>query len=150
MADDIPPPSYRPKLRLSRSWQEKTMTQRNYKSSQRIKCITPITQAMAEMKIKSIVNRRRSVANITPSVHRLFKLDPDLMKIRQQYLQRSQSQQNEDDEEEDKNNSEETKPTMEDVERNNDQTEDKTDNHINQTNDNDNENNTENDNHSLV
>jgi len=98
--DDIPPPSYRPILGLSRSWQEKTMTNRSYKSSQRIKCITPITQEMAEMKIKKFVNRRRSVANITPSVHKLFKLDPDLMRIREEYLQRSRSQNNDDTEDE--------------------------------------------------
>ena len=68
-----------------------------------IKCITPITQEMAELKLKKFVNRRRSVANITPSVHKLFKLDPDLMRIREEYLQRSRSQNNDDTDSEENN-----------------------------------------------
>lgn len=97
------------------------MTAANYKKSQFIKCITPITQEMAEMKIKRFVNRRRSVANITPSVHKLFKLDPDLMRIREEYLQRSRSQNNDSDEE-DINDNDDNKQMMTDDNNKVDQT----------------------------
>eukprot|EP01083_Nonionella_stella_P224543 799174_1 len=73
----------------SKSWQKITMTRMNYKRCKRIKCITPITQEMAEWKLNNMNTRRRSVANITPSVHKLFKLDDDLLKIREEYLART-------------------------------------------------------------
>ena len=68
------------------------MTSIRYKKCKEIKCITPISQKMAEMTINAIDLRRRSVANITPSIHKLFKLDPDLLKIREEYLEKVKSQ----------------------------------------------------------
>merc|ERR1712228_1064545 len=45
--------------------------------------------------VNAIDLRRRSVANITPSIHKLFKLDPDLLKIREEYLEKLKSQSSE-------------------------------------------------------
>eukprot|EP01083_Nonionella_stella_P083825 231833_1 len=86
--DEAEFPALSPK---SRSWQRITMTKMNYKRCKRIKSITPITTEMAEWKINNIYTRRRSVAMITPTAHRLFQLDPDLLEIRQQYLARSRA-----------------------------------------------------------
>ena len=96
-------PSNRPTFGTSKSWQEITMTRIRHKESKHIKCITPITQQMAEMKINSHQKRRRSVANITDSVHRLFKIDPDLLKIRDEYLQKQKSKNSENNDNDNQN-----------------------------------------------
>jgi len=76
-----------PTLQSSTSWEQKVVRETNisFNSSKMIKCITPITQQMAEMRIRRRAPRRRSVANITPSIHRLFQLDPDLLQIRDEF-----------------------------------------------------------------
>merc|ERR1712228_58860 len=45
--------------------------------------------------VNAIDLRRRSVANITWAIHKLFKLDPDLLKIREEYLEKLKSQSSE-------------------------------------------------------
>ena len=73
-------------IEQSRSLELRTCTKIKSSSSS-IKCITPTTQSIAENKIKNYF-RRRSVANIDHTIHRLFQLDPDLLKIREEYLER--------------------------------------------------------------
>jgi len=92
----LPTLSSLPRLVLvNRSWEHATMTRVGYGASKCIKCITPITRQMAVSQIKdySKAMRRRSVAYITPSVHRLFPLDADLLQIRDEYLQKQKQKQ---------------------------------------------------------
>lgn len=54
-----------------------------------IHCITPISQRVAEQQMNLYSQRRRSVANIDEHVHSLFPIDADLLKIREEFLEKS-------------------------------------------------------------
>jgi hypothetical protein len=84
-------PSSKPTLNASVSWQQLTMTKAINPESKRITSITPISQRTAELKLKysGFYNRRRSVACVfNDDIHELIKLDPDLMQIRDEYVQK--------------------------------------------------------------
>jgi len=86
-ADDVPTLS----INVSDSITERTMTRINPHRHQTIKSFTPITESMAKRRIHSHFTRRRSVQNVSDSMHRLIALDSDLERIRTEFKQKRTS-----------------------------------------------------------